>query len=183
MERQTARRGAEAPLQFSVACSFLFLGGLFLFLATSLFCFSERPPIGAKSKRIFLSADTAFPVPLYRATVQPIQVLPCGSFIVLYPVARPRPAKSDPLQKNLLAASLSVLFLLCQSRYVLFLLGYCRLLFLLCLRHSRCRANFAKSFENRGLGGTADSSMPLEAIMCFRVTRSARLDTTEGNTV
>jgi uncharacterized BrkB/YihY/UPF0761 family membrane protein len=57
---QTARRGAEAPLQVSVACSFLFLGGLLLFLATGLFCFFERPPTGVKSKRIFLSADAAF---------------------------------------------------------------------------------------------------------------------------
>ena len=32
------------------------------------------------------------------------------------------PCKADPLQKNLLAASLSVLFLLSQSRYVLLLL-------------------------------------------------------------
>jgi hypothetical protein len=33
------------------------------------------------------------------------------------------PDKALPLQKNLLATPLSVLFLLCQSRYVLFLLG------------------------------------------------------------
>ncbi|MET1076737.1 MAG: hypothetical protein ABWY06_01815 [Pseudomonas sp.] len=56
---QTARRGAEAPLQVSVACSFLFLGGLLLFLATGLFCVFELPPTGVKSKRIFLSADAA----------------------------------------------------------------------------------------------------------------------------
>jgi hypothetical protein len=43
------------------------------------------------------------------------------------------------------------LFLLCQSRYVLFLLGLPLFLFLLCSRDSRLRANFLKSFKINGL--------------------------------
>jgi len=59
-KRQTARRGARAPLQvILVACSFLFLGGLLLFLVARPFLLFERPPSGVKSKRIFLSADAA----------------------------------------------------------------------------------------------------------------------------
>src|SRR5476649_814822 len=48
-----------SPSRF-LSCSFLLSGGLLLFLATLPFtAFFERSPSGIKSKRIFLSADTA----------------------------------------------------------------------------------------------------------------------------
>ncbi len=112
----------------------------------------ERPPFGIKSKRIFLSADIAFIL-----SIQPVPELPEGSFIVLCLVASAfvfaKDSESYPLQKNLLAAPLSVLFLSCQSRYVLFLLDCC-----VCC--SCCSGDiaepvpvFVKAFEIRALAG------------------------------
>ncbi|CAI8711419.1 hypothetical protein EMIT0P44_110072 [Pseudomonas sp. IT-P44] len=49
--------------------------------------------------------------------------------------------KSTPSPKKSVSCVSAVLFLLCQSRYVLFLLVCC-FLFLLCHRDSRSRANF-----------------------------------------
>ncbi|CAI8939836.1 hypothetical protein EMIT0P176_50276 [Pseudomonas sp. IT-P176] len=50
--------------------------------------------------------------------------------------------KSTPSPKKSVSCVSAVLFLLCQSRYVLFLLGLPLFLFLLCHRDSRTRANF-----------------------------------------
>ena len=134
------------PFNLSLRALFLLLrGGLLLFLATVALhrCF-VRPPCGVKSKRIFLSADL-----LFRQAIQPVRELPEGSFIVLCPVAGhcKQYPESTPSPKKSVSCVSAVLFLLCQSRYVLFLLGLPLFLFLLCHRDGRTRANFEKPFK------------------------------------
>jgi hypothetical protein len=50
---QTTERGAEAPLEVSVACSFLFSGGLLLFLAPAFFAFLSDPHSGSRANVFF----------------------------------------------------------------------------------------------------------------------------------
>ncbi|XVN16424.1 hypothetical protein QZH47_11290 [Pseudomonas corrugata] len=77
-------------------------------------------PIRDQEQTYFLSADL-----LFRHAIQPIRVLPEGSLIVLCPVAGcswKHPEKPIFSKKSVSCVS-AVLFLLCQSRFVLFLLG------------------------------------------------------------
>ncbi|SDT38634.1 hypothetical protein SAMN05216598_5402 [Pseudomonas asplenii] len=132
------RRGAEAPLECVLCALFLLLrGGLLLFLSTvALYRCSGDPHPGSKSKHIFLSADLPYQV------IQPVR----GYLeVVLLFSARLRVTRrlpeSTPAPKESVSCVSAVLFLLCQSRYVLFL-WVCCFLFLLCQRYSRWRANF-----------------------------------------
>ncbi|WP_278940021.1 hypothetical protein, partial [Pseudomonas helleri] len=104
----------------------LLKGGLLLFLELTLCCVFLRSPSGIKSKRIFLSADPLLSLAI-KPVIQPERVLPEGSFIVLCPVARwfLAPRKSKPSPKKSVSCVSAVLFLLCQSRFVLFLLCCC----------------------------------------------------------
>ena len=79
----------EPKLPFNVSMPALFLllkGGLLLFLELTLCCVL-CDPIRVKSKRIFLSADPLLS-PAIKPVIQPVRVLPEGSFILLCPVAR-----------------------------------------------------------------------------------------------
>ena len=119
---ESTKGSRSSPLILSLRALFLLLrGGLLLFLETvTLYrCFC-RSPSGIKSKRIFLSADL-----LFRQAIQPVRELPEGSFIVLCPVAGyfEKHPGSTPSPKKSVSCVSAVLFLLCQSRYVLFLLG------------------------------------------------------------
>jgi hypothetical protein len=139
------------------------------FWRPGLHCVVERPPFGVKSKRIFLSADAAF-----IESIQPFWR--CLKAVLLFSIrwrgsVNQRPQKANPLQKDLLAASLSVLFLLCQSRYVLFLLGCCT--FYCC-----CTEDIAGPvpvLPSPLITGVSGDSMADEAgkciEICFRVTR------------
>jgi hypothetical protein len=74
------------------------------------------------------------------------------------------------------------LFLLCQSRFILFLLGF-HILFLLCRRYSRRRANFLNLFKNRNLLNLMVMGSSGVTDFCFRVTRLATLTSLSGNTM
>jgi hypothetical protein len=74
------------------------------------------------------------------------------------------------------------LFLLCQSRFILFLLGF-HILFLLCRRYSRRRANFLNLFKNRSLLNLMVIGSSGVTDFCFRVTRLATLRSRSGNTM
>lgn len=74
------------------------------------------------------------------------------------------------------------LFLLCQSRFILFLLGF-HILFLLCRRYSRRRANFLNLFKNRNLLNLMVVGSSGVTDFCFRVTRLATLTSLSGNTM
>jgi hypothetical protein len=98
----------------------LLRGGLLLFLAavTLYRCF-WRPPCGVKSKRIFLNADLL----LHDRSNQwqlPEVVL---FFSNRLRVAARRTLRSTSSSKKSVSCVSAVLFLLCQSRFVLFLLG------------------------------------------------------------
>jgi uncharacterized membrane protein YbaN (DUF454 family) len=109
-----------------------------LFLATvALYRYFWRSPSGIKSKRIFLSADVFFAKRSNRFGSYLKVVL---LFSARLRVTREHPEKPPSPKKSVSCVS-AVLFLLCQSRYVLFLLVCC-FLFLLCHRDSRSRANF-----------------------------------------
>ena len=72
--------------------------------------------------------------------------------------ARPRgvPLKSVSTPKRSACYASAVLFLLCQSRYLLFLLGVTFFLFLY-KRYSRVRANFLKPFKIKNLAISSKS--------------------------
>ena len=71
----------------SLRALFLLLkGGLLLFLELTLLLRFLQSPSGIKSKRIFLSADPLLSLAI-KPVIQPVHVLPEGSFIVLCPVA------------------------------------------------------------------------------------------------
>jgi hypothetical protein len=74
------------------------------------------------------------------------------------------------------------LFLLCQSRFILFLLGF-HILFLLCRRYSRRRANFLNFFKNSNLLNLMVMGSSGVTDFCFRVTRLATLTSRSGNTM
>lgn len=86
--------------------------------------------------------------------------------------ARPRgvPLKSVSTPKKSACYASAVLFLLCQSRYLLFLLGVTFFL-LLYQRYSRVRANFCKPFKIKHLAIIAEIELPEILPICFPVTR------------
>jgi hypothetical protein len=119
----------EPKLPFNVLLPALFIiegRSVIVFVTVALYCCFWRSPSGIKSKRIFLSADPLSSQGL-KPAIQPERVLPEGSFIVLCPVARwlLAPRKSKPSPKKSVSCVSAVLFLLCQSRFVLFLLCCC----------------------------------------------------------
>jgi hypothetical protein len=75
----------------------------------------------------------------------------------------------------------AVLFLLCQSRYLLFLLGVTFFL-LLCQRYSRVRANFFKPFKIKHLAILVEIDRPEILPICFPVTRFFAAKRGGGNT-
>ncbi len=86
--------------------------------------------------------------------------------------ARPRgvPLKSVSTPKKSACYASAVLFLLCQSRYLLFLLGVTFFL-LLYRRYSRVRANFYKPFKIKRLAFFVKTAWPEILSICFPVTR------------
>ncbi len=77
--------------------------------------------------------------------------------------------KSYPLQKNLLATPLSVLFLLCQSRYVLFLLGCCVFFYFCCTRDIAGPVPVLRSPLNTGLRVSRCITGPLKGLSIVSV--------------
>ncbi|MDD1963167.1 hypothetical protein NP534_23980, partial [Pseudomonas sp. 39004] len=75
----------------------------------------------------------------------------------------------------------AVLFLLCQSRYLLFLLGVSFFLFLY-QRYSRARANFYKPFKINHLSVYGKNAGPEILSICFPVTRFFAVKRGGGNT-
>ena len=112
-------RGAEAPLKgITPGCGDLAHAG-----TGGPGCI---PKPGTKNKRIALDAERAATL-----RVRPVRGLPAGSFVLLGPVEE-MARRVAPLQNNQFVAASTLLFLLCWSRYVLFLLYRCGFLFLLC---------------------------------------------------
>lgn len=118
----SCRRGAEAtvgkPKLPHKRC-------LSLFSYVRVYCFyclpvteSRVPPAsqsGSKSERIALDADLTL-------ALGPIQNLRCLRTVLLFCLGCGVNPQRNPLQKNQFAAPPALLFLLCWSRYVLFLL-------------------------------------------------------------
>jgi hypothetical protein len=100
------------------------------------FSFYERPPSGAKSKRIFLSADT----PRSFDPIRLVAVL--GQFYCSRSVVRlvPQVKRSTP-KKSVSCVSVRVVLVMSEPIRVVFI-GMLLLLFLLYVRDSRSHANF-----------------------------------------
>ena len=107
--------------------------------ASSSLCLRSAPKSGEKSKRISLDADIA----IYRAMMQPVRQ-PLAVVLLFYRLRSTLESSSSPKESVSYASAL--LFFLCWSRYVLFLLDVRSFLFLLCQIQSMHRANFKKFF-------------------------------------
>jgi hypothetical protein len=109
---------------------------VFVVVGSQPFSFYERPPSGAKSKRIFLSADT----PRSFDPIRLVAVL--GQFYCSRSVVRlvPQVKRSTP-KKSVSCVSVRVVLVMSEPIRVVFI-GVRPLLFLLCVRDSRSCANF-----------------------------------------
>ena len=111
------KRGA-ARLPFRACCFVLLLltGLLFLFAARSDHRPHSSPIRDIKNKRIILVADVATALAGSTGSGAASRQFYCSRS------GRQETCRAIPLQKNQLATSPTCLFLLCRSRYVLFLL-------------------------------------------------------------